>query len=158
MAMKLQGSAGSSGRRRGRRTNRGSGSSHMISEINVTPFVDVMLVLLIVFMVAAPMMTVGVSVELPEHKANPLPVNQEDEPLVVSVQKDGQLYINKMAIAQDELAPKLIAITNARQGKATAIVVRGDRDVDYGAVHKVLAAINLSGFRRVGLESSPLAQ
>jgi biopolymer transport protein TolR len=118
-----------------------------ISEINVTPFVDVMLVLLIVFMVAAPLLTVGVPIELPETKANPL--QGDTEPLTVSVQPDGKVFLQDTEVELDTLAPKLVAI--ARNGYEERIFVRGDRSVDYGYVMKVMGVLNKAGFRRIGL-------
>jgi biopolymer transport protein TolR len=143
MSAAVQGKTGGGGRR-GRRKR----SSYMpISEINVTPFVDVMLVLLIVFMVAAPLLTVGVPIELPETKANPL--QGDTEPLTVSVQPDGKVFLQDTEVELDTLAPKLVAI--ARNGYEERIFVRGDRSVDYGYVMKVMGVLNKAGFRRIGL-------
>jgi biopolymer transport protein TolR len=143
MSAAVQGKTGG-GARRGRRRR----SSYMpISEINVTPFVDVMLVLLIVFMVAAPLLTVGVPIELPETKANPL--QGDTEPLTVSVQPDGKVFLQDTEVELDTLAPKLVAI--ARNGYEERIFVRGDRSVDYGYVMKVMGVLNKAGFRRIGL-------
>jgi len=143
MSAAVQGKTGGDGRR-GRRRR----SSYMpISEINVTPFVDVMLVLLIVFMVAAPLLTVGVPIELPETKANPL--QGDTEPLTVSVQPDGKVFLQNTEVELDTLTPKLIAI--ARNGYEERIFVRGDRSVDYGYVMKVMGVLNKAGFRRIGL-------
>ncbi len=118
-----------------------------MSEINVTPFVDVMLVLLIVFMVAAPLLTVGVPIELPETKANPL--QGDKEPLTVTVKADGTVFLQNTEIKLDTLVPKLIAI--AKNGYEERIFVRGDRHVDYGKVMKVMGVLNMAGFRRIGL-------
>ena len=118
-----------------------------MSEINVTPFVDVMLVLLIVFMVAAPLLTVGVPIELPETKANPL--QGDNEPLTVTVTDDGKIFLQETEIELDTLAPKLVAI--AKNGYEERIFVRGDRNVDYGNVMKVMGVLNKAGFKRIGL-------
>ena len=118
-----------------------------MSEINVTPFVDVMLVLLIVFMVAAPLLTVGVPVDLPKTKAKAL--TEEQEPLTVTVQADGTIFLQETTIALNELTPKLIAI--AQNGYEERIYVRGDQAVDYGSVMQVMGALNGAGFTRVAL-------
>ncbi len=131
-------------RRRGRRRH---SSFQPMTEINVTPFVDVFLVLLIVFMVAAPLLTVGVPIELPETKANPL--QGDDEPLTVSVTDDGKIFLQETEIALDTLAPKLVAI--AKNGYDERIFVRGDKNVDYGNVMKVMGVLNKAGFKRIGL-------
>jgi biopolymer transport protein TolR len=130
-----------------RRGHRRRSSYVPMSEINVTPFVDVMLVLLIVFMVAAPLLTVGVPIELPETKANPL--QGDTEPLTVSVQPDGKVFLQDTEVELDTLAPKLVAI--AKNGYEERIFVRGDRNVDYGQVMKVMGVLNKAGFRRIGL-------
>jgi len=131
----------------GRRGHRRRSSYKPISEINVTPFVDVMLVLLIVFMVAAPLLTVGVPIDLPETKANPL--QGDKEPLTVSVKADGKVFLQNTEVELDTLAPKLIAI--ARNGYQERIFVRGDRSVDYGYIMQVMGVLNKAGFRRIGL-------
>ncbi|MDH3743067.1 MAG: protein TolR [Hyphomicrobiales bacterium] len=136
---------GSSGNRRSGRRRRSS--YQPMSEINVTPFVDVMLVLLIVFMVAAPLLTVGVPIELPETAAKPL--QGDNEPLTVTVQPDGKIYLQETEIELDTLAPKLVAI--AKNGYEERIFVRGDRNVGYGSVMKVMGALNAAGFKRIGL-------
>ena len=143
MASAVQGKTATSGRRGHRRRS----SYAPMSEINVTPFVDVMLVLLIVFMVAAPLLTVGVPIELPETKANPL--QGDTEPLTVTVQADGKVFLQNTEIELDTLAPKLIAI--AKNGYEERIFVRGDRHVDYGDVMRVMGVLNKAGFRRIGL-------
>ncbi len=131
-----------------RRSGRSRRSSYQpMSEINVTPFVDVMLVLLIVFMVAAPLLTVGVPIELPETKAKPL--QGDNEPLTVSVSDDGKVFLQETEIELDTLASKLIAI--AKNGYEERIFVRGDRNVGYGAVMKVMGVLNRAGFKRIGL-------
>jgi biopolymer transport protein TolR len=123
-------------------------------EINVTPFVDVMLVLLIVFMVTAPLLTVGVPIELPETQANP--IQGDSEPLTVTVAPDGLVYLQETEIELDTLAPKLIAI--ASEGYDQRIFVRGDRSVGYGDVMKVMGVLNKAGFRRIALvtETEPI--
>ena len=118
-----------------------------MAEINVTPFVDVMLVLLVVFMVTAPLLTVGVEVDLPESSANNLP--GEDEPLTVSIDAQGQLYLQELEITLDELIPKLRAISAERDDMR--IFVRGDKAIDYGRVMMVMGTINAAGFTKVGL-------
>ena len=147
------GSAGTGGARRRRRSYRG-----LNSEINVTPFVDVMLVLLIVFMIAAPLLTVGVPVELPETQAKPM--QGDSEPLTVSVKPDGAIFLQETEVELDVLVPKLQAI--AENGYEERIFVRGDRDVDYGRVMKVMGALNAAGFKRIGMvtdsETKPEAQ
>ena len=121
----------------------------VMAEINVTPMVDVMLVLLIIFMVAAPLLTVGVPLDLPQTQAKSL--DQDKEPLTVSVNTKGEVYLQNTEIPLDELVPKLKAITEARGGAEERIFVRGDRQVDYGTVMKVMGRISAAGFRRVAL-------
>jgi biopolymer transport protein TolR len=116
-------------------------------EINVTPFVDVMLVLLIVFMVTAPLLTVGVPIELPESKGQQLQTNKE--PVTISVQRDGKFYIQETEIRLDEIGPKLKAI--AKNGYDEQIFVRGDKGVAYGIVMRVMGRISAGGFRKVSL-------
>src|SRR5437764_4097024 len=118
-----------------------------MAEINVTPFVDVMLVLLIVFMVTAPLLTAGVPVDLPKTRAQPL--SQDREPLSVSVRRNGRIYLQNTVVAEDELVPKLTAI--ATTGYDQRIFVRGDRSVDYGRVMEVMALISSAGFTHIGL-------
>jgi biopolymer transport protein TolR len=138
-------SVGQSGGRRGRR--RGRGSRSLMSEINVTPMVDVMLVLLIIFMVAAPMMTVGVPIDLPETQAKPL--NAETQPITVSVQQGGKIFLQETEIPVEEVVPKLEAI--AKTGYEERIYVRGDKAADYGTVMQVMARISAAGFKNIGL-------
>ena len=121
----------------------------MMSEINVTPMVDVMLVLLIIFMVSAPLLTVGVPIDLPQTQAKSL--DQDKEPLTVSVKVDGEVFLQNSVIKVDELVPKLQAITQARGGLDERIYVRGDRKVDYGTVMRVMGRLSAAGFRRVAL-------
>lgn len=118
-----------------------------MSEINVTPLVDVMLVLLIVFMVAAPLMTVGVPIELPKTEAKQL--DSSTEPITVTVQADGAIYLQETSIALDTLAPKLVAI--AKNGYEEQIFVRADTSVPYGKVMEVMGLLNGAGYRKIGL-------
>lgn len=118
-----------------------------MSEINVTPFVDVMLVLLIIFMIAAPLLTVGVPIDLPETEARAL--NSETQPITISVNETGQIYLQETEIALNEIVPKLEQI--AQTGYEERIYVRGDRTADYGAVMKVMARISSAGFGNLGL-------
>jgi biopolymer transport protein TolR len=118
-----------------------------MAEINVTPFVDVMLVLLIVFMVTAPLLTVGVPVDLPKTKAQAL--SQDREPLSVTVRRDGSIFLQNTRVAEDDLVPRLTAI--AANGYDQRIFVRGDRAVDYGRVMQVMALISAAGFTHIGL-------
>ncbi len=123
------------------------GGYQPMSEINVTPFVDVMLVLLIVFMVTAPLLTVGVPVDLPKTKAQPL--SQPEEPLVISVDSEGVIYIQDTSVPLEGLVPRLIAITE--NNAETRIYLRGDRAIDYGRMMQVMGHVNAAGFRRVAL-------
>jgi biopolymer transport protein TolR len=118
-----------------------------MSEINVTPMVDVMLVLLIIFMVAAPLLQVGVPIELPQAKGKQLQSSQE--PLAISVKADGSVFIGETQVALDEIAPKLKAI--AKNGYDEQIFVRGDKGVTYGVVMRVMGRISAGGFRKVSL-------
>ncbi|MGH6761321.1 MAG: protein TolR [Phyllobacterium sp.] len=137
------GNQGSSG---GRRNRRGR-SNGLVSEINVTPFVDVMLVLLIIFMVAAPMMTVGVPIDLPETQAKEM--NAQTQPITVSVNDKGQIYLQETEVVLEEVVPKLEAI--AKTGYEERIFVRGDKMADYGTVMQVMARISAAGFKNIGL-------
>jgi biopolymer transport protein TolR len=121
--------------------------SAMMAEINVTPFVDVMLVLLIVFMVAAPLLTVGVPIDLPESQAKSM--DQDREPLTVSVNDKGQVFLQNTEITVEDLVPKLKAI--GKGGTDERIYVRGDRKVDYGTVMRVMGRLSAAGYRRVAL-------
>ena len=121
-----------------------------MAEINVTPMVDVMLVLLIIFMVSAPLLTAGVPLELPQTQAKTLE-QENKEPLTVSVNEKGQTYLQNTEIPLEEVVPKLKAITDARGGADERIYVRGDRQVDYGTVMKVMGRISAAGYRRVAL-------
>lgn len=128
--------------RSGRRSRR-----RVMAEINVTPFVDVMLVLLIVFMVTAPMMTVGVPVDLP--KTNAQSLGHDKEPLTVTVKSNGTVFLQNTQIADDALVAKLTAI--AENGYNQRIFVRGDKSVDYGRVMEVMGQLNAAGFTHIGL-------
>jgi biopolymer transport protein TolR len=126
---------------------RGRNRRRAMAEINVTPFVDVMLVLLIVFMVTAPLLTVGVPVDLPKTRAPAL--GQDKEPLQVAIQKDGSIFLQKLKVSEDELVPKLAAISN--NGYDQRIFVRGDQAVNYGKVAEVMGLIKAAGFTHIGL-------
>lgn len=136
------GNQGMSGgrRRRGRK-------KALMSEINVTPFVDVMLVLLIIFMVSAPLLTVGVPIDLPDTQARAM--NADTQPITVSVNSEGQVYLQETEIPIEEVVAKLEAI--AKTGYEERIFVRGDRAADYGTVMKVMARISAAGFKNIGL-------
>ena len=129
-------------------------SNEPMSEINVTPFVDVMLVLLIIFMVTAPLLTVGVQVDLPESNADSIQTN--DEPLEITISKNGDIFIQETEIELKELVPKLTAITNNKLD--TKIYVRGDAIIDYGRVMRVLGELSGSGFTKVALITKPLIE
>ncbi|HWU25672.1 MAG TPA: protein TolR [Rhizomicrobium sp.] len=118
-----------------------------MAEINVTPFVDVMLVLLIVFMVTAPLLTVGVPVDLPKTRAQAL--GQDREPLSVTVRRDRRIFLQNSLVDDDDLVPKLTAI--AGNGYDQRIFVRADRSVDYGRVMEIMAMISAAGFTHIGL-------
>ena len=118
-----------------------------MSEINVTPFVDVMLVLLVIFMVTAPLLTVGVKVDLPKTKAGA--VSGSDEPLAITVNKEGQVFVQNTPTELSGLVPKLVAITG--KNPDIRIFVRGDANVNYGRVMEVMGLINSAGFRKVAL-------
>ena len=130
-----------------RRNSRRRASRGAMSEINVTPLVDVMLVLLIVFMVAAPLMTVGVPIELPKTEAKQLDSNVE--PITITVQADKTIFLQETKIALEQLAPKLIAI--AKNGYDEQIFVRADTSVAYGSVMEVMGLLNGAGYHKIGL-------
>jgi biopolymer transport protein TolR len=121
----------------------------VMSEINVTPMVDVMLVLLIIFMVSAPLLTVGVPIDLPQSQAKSL--EQDKEPLTVSVNEKGAVYLQNSEIGIDDLVPKLQAIAEARGGNDARIYVRGDKSVSYGNMMKIMGRLSEAGFHRVAL-------
>lgn len=137
------------GSRRGKR-----GRHQPMSEINVTPFVDVMLVLLIIFMVAAPLLTVGVPIDLPETQAKAM--QSDKDPLTVSVASDGRVFIQDQEIPVDELVAKLQAI--ASEGYEERIFVRGDANAGYGSVMQVMGRLNAAGFKRIGLVTDQESQ
>ena len=124
-------------------------SARPMSEINVTPMVDVMLVLLIIFMVTAPLLTVGVPIELPKSEAKQL--EGDKEPLTISVDPEGKIFLQETELQIDEIVPKLTAI--AKNGYDERIFVRGDRRVNYGVVMRVMGTISAAGFRRIALIS-----
>ena len=125
----------------------GRGRSRPMSEINVTPFVDVMLVLLIIFMVTAPLLTVGVEVNLPKTEAGA--VAGDDEPLAISITAAGEIFLQDTSVPLETLVPRLRAITGENQD--LRIFVRGDADINYGRVMEVMGTINRAGYRRVAL-------
>ena len=129
-------------------------SKEPMSEINVTPFVDVMLVLLIIFMVTAPLLTVGVQVDLPETSADSLP--EEAEPLTLSINAKGEIYIQEHQVSYQKMIPKLLAIAKNRTD--TRIYVRGDKTINYGRVLEIMGLLSGSGFTKVALISEPYKQ
>ena len=142
MAMNAGTPAVGSGRRRYHRRG-------VMAEINVTPMVDVMLVLLIIFMVSAPLLTVGVPIDLPQSQAKSL--EQDKEPLTISVNEKGQVYLQNSEIDVEELVPKLQAVAQARGGTEARVYVRGDKKVDYGTMMRVMGRLSGAGFHRVAL-------
>jgi len=122
-----------------------------ISEINVTPFVDVMLVLLIIFMVTAPLLTVGVQVDLPETSADTLP--EETEPLTISINAKGEIFIQEKKVEYEKIIAKILAVSNNRTN--TRIYVRGDKTINYGRVLEIMGMLSGSGFTKVALISEP---
>ncbi|MEN3397839.1 protein TolR [Brucella melitensis] len=139
-------SVGNQGMQSGGRRRRGRKPA-LMSEINVTPFVDVMLVLLIIFMVSEPLLTVGVPIDLPDTQAKAM--NADTQPITVSVNSEGKIYLQETEIPIDEVVPKLQAI--AKTGYEERIFVRGDKAADYGTVMKVMARISAAGFKNIGL-------
>jgi biopolymer transport protein TolR len=133
---------GGKGRRRHQRRG-------VMAEINVTPMVDVMLVLLIIFMVSAPLLTVGVPIDLPQSQAKSL--EQDKEPLTVSVNDKGQIYLQNSEIQIADLVPKMQAVAQARGGTEARVYVRGDKKVDYGTMMRVMGQLSGAGFHRVAL-------
>jgi biopolymer transport protein TolR len=119
--------------------------------MNMTPFIDVMLVLLIIFMVAAPMMTVGVPVDLPETRAKAM--EGQTQPITVSVDGQGRIFIQDAELKLDELVPKLQAI--AKNGVEERVFVRGDKTTDYGTILRVMGRLNDAGYKKIGLVSLP---
>jgi biopolymer transport protein TolR len=142
MAAGIVAASSAGGRKRRRRP--------VMSEINVTPFVDVMLVLLIVFMVSAPLLTVGVPIDLPQSQAKSL--EQNNEPLTISINVSGQIFLQNSEIKIEDLVPKLKAIIDARNGNPNELIyVRGDKKVDYGTMMRVMGRISGAGYHRVAL-------
>ena len=121
----------------------------MMAEINVTPMVDVMLVLLIIFMVSAPLLTVGVPLDLPQTKAKSL--NQDKTPLQLSVDIQGKIFINDTEVSMADLIPKLKAITDTREGLEERIYMRADKKADYGTVARVMGQLSGAGFKHLAL-------
>ena len=146
MAMATSGAGGGGGRRR-----RGGRKHRPIADINMTPFIDVMLVLLIIFMVAAPMLTTGVQLDLPQTGASAL--NVEKQPLVISIKADGKIYLMETETNITELIPKLQAV--AKTGPEERIFVRGDKTIAYGKVAEVMAALSTAGYKKVALVNAP---
>lgn len=142
MGMGVAGGSPSGSRRRRRRH-----ASGVMSEINVTPMVDVMLVLMIIFMVAAPLLTVGVPIDLPQTAAKPM--EGQTDPINISVDANGKIFIQDSEISYDDLVPKLTAV--AKNGVEERIYVRGDKTADYGTVMRVMARISAAGFKKIGL-------
>jgi biopolymer transport protein TolR len=142
MAAGMISAASGGGRQRRRRRS-------VMSDINVTPFVDVMLVLLIVFMVSAPLLTVGVPLDLPQSPAKSL--DQDREPLTISVNVQGQVFLQNSEIQLEELVPKLKAIADARGGLDARIYVRGDKKVDYGTMMRVMGRLSAAGYHKVAM-------
>jgi biopolymer transport protein TolR len=140
---------GHGGRRRRRGKRRGA-----INEINMTPFIDVMLVLLIVFMVAAPLMTAGVPLDLPQTRAAPL--NVDAKPITLSIRQGGQVFFGENEVRDEEIGPRLTA--SAPQGTEERVFVRGDKRVDYGRVAQVMSIVTGAGFKRVALVTEPDAR
>ena len=126
-------------------------SKEPISEINVTPFVDVMLVLLIIFMVTAPLLTVGVQVDLPETSADTLP--EETEPLTLTINAKGEIFIQETKVEYEKIIAKIMAVSNNRTD--TRIYVRGDKTINYGRVLEVMGRLSGAGFSKVALISEP---
>lgn len=147
MAMATAGTGGGGGRRR-----RGGRRHSPMADINMTPFIDVMLVLLIIFMVAAPMLTTGVPLDLPQTGA--VALNVDKQPLIVSLKADGKLYLMDTETTISELVPKLQAI--AKTGPEERIFVRGDKSISYGKVAEVMAALTSAGYKKVALVNEPV--
>lgn len=138
---------------RGGGGGRGRRAKHRpMAEINVTPFVDVMLVLLIIFMVAAPLLTTGVPLELPQATADPLP-HQQEEPLTVQLSADGKAYVMDVEVPSDEIAARLTAIASERKGDQ--VFLRADQGLAYGRIVEVMAALSTGGFRSISLVTDP---
>lgn len=145
--MGMAAGASSGGGKRRRRGRRGG----PINEINMTPFIDVVLVLLIIFMVAAPMMTVGVPLDLPQSKASPL--NSDTKPVTLSIRQSGQVFLGEAELSDDGIVPKLTE--SSKSGFEERVFVRGDKRVDYGRVAQVMAIVTGGGFKKVALVTEP---
>ena len=141
--MAMTAGAAGAGRRRRRRTRRGGA----INEINMTPFIDVTLVLLIIFMVAAPMMTAGVPLDLPQTKAAPL--NSDAKPVTLSIKATGQIFLGETELTDEAIVGKLAEV--AKLGFDERVFVRGDKKVDYGRVAQIMAIVTTAGYKRVAL-------
>jgi len=139
MAVSINNETGGQGRRRR--------ALKPMSEINVTPMVDVMLVLLIIFMITAPLLAVGVPIDLPQSKAPP--IQSTEEPLTITINSKGAIFLQETEIAYDDLVPRLLAISE--NGYDKRIYVRGDKNVDYGTVMKVMGALKGAGFNKLNL-------
>ena len=153
MGMSAGAQGGSSG---GRGRRRGGSKRAPMSEINVTPMVDVMLVLLIIFMVAAPLMTTGVPIDLPQTQAKEM--NSDTKPITISIDKTGQIFFgdeSEAPLTIDEVVPKLQAI--AKTGNEERIFVRGDSGTEYGAIMGVMGRIQAAGYKNIGLVTQPEA-
>jgi len=144
MAGSVASAAGGSGGKRRRRRGKGP-----MAEINMTPFIDVMLCLLIIFMVAAPLLTAGVPIDLPKSQAGAL--NVDKQPVTVSVKADGSIYIGENAVAADDVIPRLTAIAGQLQGLDERIFVRGEKTANYGLIMQVMGRISGAGFKKVAL-------
>ncbi|ESQ75543.1 biopolymer transporter ExbD [Asticcacaulis sp. AC402] len=148
MAMGLAGPGGS--RRGNRRVRRRSA----LSEINVTPMVDVMLVLLIIFMISAPLLNSGIDINLPKTEAAAL--KEESDPLTVSVDRDGNIYVNDKAVTYDTLTPRLLAMTNGETDRP--IYIRGASETDWETVAQVMGKLSSSGFNRISIVTDPMGK
>jgi biopolymer transport protein TolR len=138
------------GKKGGRTRGRSGGAYQPMAEINVTPLVDVMLVLLIVFMVAAPLLTAGVPVDLPNSEAKPI-TDEENKPIEISLSKDGLVYIGETQVERAKLIPLLTAMTEGQTDRR--IYIRGDQSLEYGGIMELLGAVNGAGFTKVALIS-----
>ena len=136
-------------RSRGRRTG---GTYRPMAEINVTPFVDVMLVLLIVFMVAAPLLTAGVTIDLPDSQAKAI-TQEDNQPIEISIDTKGKVYIGQTEVKKGRLIPLLSAMTGGDQERR--IYIRGDQGLAYGKIMRIIGLVNAAGFRKVALISEP---
>ena len=130
----------------------GGNNNSFMSDINVTPFVDVMLVLLIIFMVTAPMMIEGVNVSLPEATSEPLPAEQD--PLIITIDKNNLLYINDYQVTLDFLQEKLIKILDGRIGQE--VYLKADKNISYGMVMRVMSEIKGAGVEKLGMVTEPI--